>query len=275
MSLGVDWWEVVKQRIKEFCIAFGVAKRRKERERVWSLQGELQFWVGVANRRGRVNTEKVRRLKAEIKAYYTQKAKRFAFLARAESRERDERVTAFFFRAVRSCQSAGYIEELTSGQGEVLQQQQDKLDAAALFYSVLFGREERDVEEGDRLVAQLWREVQEGRQDALGGSFGMEEVREALFSLKVGKTPGRDGITRELYTRFWGIMAEDVVEVFNRVGVVGRTGYYKACRFLEAGGEVVKVLQYADDTTVVVSSDRDMERVMSLVGRYCKGRGSE
>ncbi|KAJ8335393.1 hypothetical protein SKAU_G00387350 [Synaphobranchus kaupii] len=78
-------------------------------------------------------------------------------------------------------------------------------------------REERDVEEGDRLVAQLWKEVQVGRQDALGGSFCMEEVREATFSLKVGKTPGRDGITRELYTRFWGIMAEDVVEVFNRV----------------------------------------------------------
>ncbi|KAJ8335402.1 hypothetical protein SKAU_G00387440 [Synaphobranchus kaupii] len=51
-------------------------------------------------------------------------------------------------RAVQSRQSAGYIEELTSGQGEVLQQQQDKLDAAVLFYSVLFGREERDVEEG-------------------------------------------------------------------------------------------------------------------------------
>ena len=33
-------------------------------------------------------------------------------------------------------------------------------------------------------------------------------------------------------------------------------------------------MQYADDTTVLVSSDRDVERVMVLVEKYCRGSGS-
>ena len=39
----LEWWEVVKQRIREFCEAYGVAKRREERERVGQLQGELKY----------------------------------------------------------------------------------------------------------------------------------------------------------------------------------------------------------------------------------------
>ena len=84
----LEWWEVVKQMIREFCEAYGVAKRREER--VCQLQGELQYWVGVANKGGRVNGEEVRRLKAQIRGYYTEKARRFAFLAGVESREQVE-----------------------------------------------------------------------------------------------------------------------------------------------------------------------------------------
>ena len=218
----LEWWEMVKQRIREFCEAYGVAKRREERERVCQLQGELQYWVGVANRGGRVNGEEVRRLKAQIRGYYTEKAKRFAFLAGVESREKDEKVTSYFFRTVHSRQKAGAIEALTGGQGEVLVKQQEMMEAAENFYKGLFGREERDEEEGDRLVAQLWREVAESRREALGGRIGVEEVRDAVFSLRVGKTPGKDGITRELYTRFWGVMANDLAEVYNAIGVEGK-----------------------------------------------------
>ena len=42
-----------------------------------------------------------------------------------------------------------------------------------------------------------------------------------------------------------------------------------------SGGERLKVLQYADDSTVVVSSDRDLERAMVLVGQYDRGSGSK
>ena len=219
-SCILEWWEVVKKRIKEFCSAYGAAKRREERERVRVLQRELQYWVGVANRGGRVNREEVKSIKEEMRRYYAQKARRFAFLAGVEKREKDEKVTPFFFRAVRARQSSNFIDSLVTDQGEA-KEQEDKLDAASLYYSGLFGREERDCEEGDKMVAELWREVQGTQREALGGKISMAEVKEALFSMKAGKTPGKDGLTRELYVGFWGVMADDLVQVFNRIGEVG------------------------------------------------------
>ncbi|KAJ8335368.1 hypothetical protein SKAU_G00387100 [Synaphobranchus kaupii] len=86
-------------------------------------------------------------------------------------------------------------------------------------FLVSWGREEvRDEEEGVQLVDQLWREVKQGKQEDLGGIIKREEVREALSSLKNGKAPGRDGIPKEVYSAFWDIMSDDLVELFNEIG---------------------------------------------------------
>ncbi|KAJ8352435.1 hypothetical protein SKAU_G00239110 [Synaphobranchus kaupii] len=138
-------------------------------------------------------------------------------MARVERREKDEKVTAFFFKSIKTRQTAAFMETLWTEQGEVVEQQ-DKLDAAVRFYSALFRASERDVSEGDRLVSQLWRKVKSGKQEALGKDIVREEVREAVFALQNGKTPGRDGIPKELYAAFWEIMGEDLVEVLNEVG---------------------------------------------------------
>ncbi|KAJ8335388.1 hypothetical protein SKAU_G00387300 [Synaphobranchus kaupii] len=204
------------------------------------------------------------------------------------------------------------------------------------------GEEVRDEEEGVQLVDQLWREVEQGKQEELGGIIKREEVREALSSLKNGKAPRRDGIPKEVYSTFWDIMSDDLVELFNEIGrrgemplsmregiihllhkkgdrrdlgnwrpvtllgadykVLGRVLANKAkavlgevlspdqtCRVPKllrrdvmfqglhapgGEGERVKVLQYAGDTTVLVSSDRDVRRVMELVGKYCGTGGT-
>ncbi|KAJ8352436.1 hypothetical protein SKAU_G00239120 [Synaphobranchus kaupii] len=213
--------KVVKERIKEFCVAYGKIRRREEKARVWLSQKELQYWMGVANRGGRVDSEEVKRVKSEIREHYNQKAKGFSFMARVERREKDEKVTAFFFKSIKTRQTTAFMETLRSEQGEVVEQQ-DKLDAAVRFYSALFRARERNVSEGDRLVSQLWTKVKSGKQEALGKDIVREEVREAVFALQNGKTPGRDGIPKELYAAFWEIMGEDLVEVLNELGKQGK-----------------------------------------------------
>ncbi|KAJ8352433.1 hypothetical protein SKAU_G00239090 [Synaphobranchus kaupii] len=168
-------------------------------------------------------------------------------MARVERREKDEKVTAFFIKSIKTRQTAAFMETLRTEQREVVEQQ-DKLDAAVRFYSALFRASERDVSEGDRLVAQLWRKVKSGKQEALGKDIVREEVREAVFALQNGKTPGRDGI----FSFLWGGRAE---------GGMPRDGFGRAVLLGALKLEVAEVLERSHEVTF--SSKEVYQRVWS------------
>ncbi|KAJ8344766.1 hypothetical protein SKAU_G00289590 [Synaphobranchus kaupii] len=82
-------------------------------------------------------------------------------------------------------------------------------ESDAGFQGHLHPASERDVSEG---------EVRSGKQEALVKDI----VREEVFSLQNGKTPGRDGIPKDLYAAFWEIMGEDLVDILNEAGKRGK-----------------------------------------------------
>jgi hypothetical protein len=47
-------------------------------------------------------------------------------------------------------------------------------------------------------------------KNKLANRFTMEEIKDAIFSMKTNKASGPDGFPIEFYRNFWSLIAEDI-----------------------------------------------------------------
>ena len=107
------------------------------------------------------------------------------------------------------------MTELNSSTGVLLSDSRDIGMEMNNFYQDLFTEEEVDMEAQNWLPDQLSMSLNDQEQTSCEGLLSVEECREVLNAMNTGKSPGIDGLTAEFYFAFWGIIAEDLVEVLN------------------------------------------------------------
>ncbi|KAL7852819.1 hypothetical protein SRHO_G00186040 [Serrasalmus rhombeus] len=83
------------------------------------------------------------------------------------------------------------------------------------------------------------------------------------------KVPGLDGLPVEFYSTFWDVLGPEIVEVAEDVhpGIDGLP-------IPGGGGKVVKLAQYADDTTLFVRSDQSLRLALDMVQAFGKASGA-
>lgn len=133
----LEWWEVLKIEIAGFCIRYTEKKRRQERKEVWGDNNRLQKIMANQNGGLEVREEEIAEIKGKIKRYYTKKAKEFAFLAKIEEREKDEKVTKYFFQTIKQKQKGEIIDGFMSEKGEV-KGKENTFKYVCAFYKELF-----------------------------------------------------------------------------------------------------------------------------------------
>ena len=57
--------------------------------------------------------------------------------------------------------------------------------------------------------------LNEEQRTSCEGITSKEECKKAIEMFENGKTPGNDGIIIEFYKKLWGILADQLVDVFN------------------------------------------------------------
>ena len=84
----------------------------------------------------------------------------------------------------------------------------------------------------ERTIKAKWEALYpEGPLDLseLERPFNEEEIRKAEFSLALDKSPGPDGFPFSFYQRFWGVIKNDVLKLFqqfyNHSANMGRLNY--------------------------------------------------
>ncbi|KAJ8349165.1 hypothetical protein AAFF_G00189160 [Aldrovandia affinis] len=200
------------------------------------------------------------------------RAKALAFQARLRELEEGEKPSAYFFQAARARRSAPAFVGLKRPDGTVAEGSA-MLAVAEAYYAELFSRRACDPVVEAALLDCVSARLESEEAQSMEADVSLEEVREALLSLRDGRSPGHDG---------WGGCGRDVrspllyvlfMEPFAELVCVGTRASTGAAA--GASGEVLKIQQYADDTTLFVSSARSLGRIRALTDLFGAGTGSK
>jgi hypothetical protein len=88
------------------------------------------------------------------------------------------------------------------------------LEHATTYYKSLFGPAPGNIFEFNHDMWESHEKINDVDNEILSKPFTMEEVKDALFSMKKNKAPGPDNIPIEFYQHCWDIVKGDIMNLF-------------------------------------------------------------
>ena len=205
------WWDEVKAHFKKVAITHSIRKIRNRekletslRQKLTKLQNELHPDVNA-----------ISTIQQHLRELVTKRLEGAKVRSRASWLEEGEKPTRFFFNLEQTKQKQVTITKLKTTRGEITSQK-DILQATADFYQKLYTDEEVDAETQTWFLEQLDRTLAHHAKNSCEGPITRKELDEAVRKMNVNKSPGPDGLTTEFYLTFWHLIADDLVEAFNR-----------------------------------------------------------
>lgn len=205
-----EWWESTKTRVRAFCIRWGRQLARKQEVEVLRLSAQLQSaWVRSA-------VDEVARISCVLKGIFDRRARAHCLQSGIDKLLYGESPTSFFFRQVRTRQQRAHIGSLVEGDRSA-SAVPDMLEMAAGFYDSLFCARQGGQSRARPFLDSLDRRLTREEAASLEDDLSLSELEEAMRSLKVGKSPGGDGLPVEWYRTFWQLVGPDLLAVLGEV----------------------------------------------------------
>lgn len=108
-----------------------------------------------------------------------------------------------FFKKMTARNGTVTIEELEKqGEGKIVRERKDLLETVEEYYAQLFREEKVDRDLEVKYLDHLDKRVPEEVREELGGDITVEEMYNAVRSMKNNRVPGIDGLTKEFYMTF-------------------------------------------------------------------------
>ena len=207
------FWEILKINIKEYTINFSVQLAHTNKKELEEKQDELNEITNKLNQlHGNPNDQTGENLltrQAELKSYmdnfYDKKAKGIQIRARANWVQKGEKSTRYFLGLENKRQSSNVIRGLKNKEGNLLESDQDILNEMTEYYKNLYSEKPiTDESIHDYLQnAHVPNILNETDSKFCDSNIKLSELRNAVQSLKLNKSPGLDGLTAEFYQKFW------------------------------------------------------------------------
>ena len=203
------WWEMVKERTRNFFRKIG--KRRKDREnrRMLGLQKRLQRYFYLIQQ-GHDFSEEIKMVKNEMLVLSEIKSKGVIIRSKERDIEEGEKCTNYFFKKIVS--KGGVIPSLKDQSGNMTNNTEGIIKVVESFYEDLYGTKCICTDTLKDVLKYMDKTVTDSV--FLAQDFTLLELDKCLRSFKKGKSPGHDGLPLEFYLTFWDILAHDLLTVF-------------------------------------------------------------
>ncbi|CAB1325345.1 unnamed protein product [Coregonus sp. 'balchen'] len=150
MCEGVlEWWEIVKVRMRVFIIGQWKKKKREEKREVDHIQRLLELELEAGNLGGSADWERSAALKAQLREVHEWKARAFLMRARSGFIEHDETCSAGFFKSVRERQSRKVMYGVREESGRVVRETEEMVKMTTEHFQGFFQERAVDVEQGN------------------------------------------------------------------------------------------------------------------------------
>lgn len=207
-----DLTKKVKEAYQELC-------ERQEETLKQPTHVNIQRELQAAERWQRVSAIEEKLLKQRSKLHWLQVG------------DKNNRV---FHNAVKIRETRNAIKEIRCPSGQLVNSQEDIKQEAERFFSEFLacvpeGLQGKSVEEMQRIIGFRCSEVE---KSSLIKQVTDEEIRDVLFKMPSGKSPGPDGFTAEFFKASWSIISKDFTTA---VHSFFSKGYYNSSSHSEEG----------------------------------------
>ena len=130
-----------------------------------------------------------------------------------------------FFQSHRARSNALHMTELKDLHGQSHTSQAAMAQICSEYYKKLYtARESPEASAGAQEAAlrYLSDKLSSNAKSALQAPMSQEELRTALWDMRLGKSPGPDGIVLEFYKVFWSILGAEYTTMINESIQEGR-----------------------------------------------------
>ena len=214
----VEWWEMVKERVRGYFRAVG-RRKAKERRAVFERHNAALQRLSLLQARGLDVSSEIAQARVNLTALYREERKKHTFRSKLQGLEEDEKCTRFFFRRARS--KTNNISSLYNNGGVVVSGEAEVREVAREFYEGLYSERPSDGALMDTFLDGLDRRLGD---EPMEEELSVEELTGAAHSMNHHKAPGPDGIPAEFYQAYWDLLKADVAEVFRAAYREGRLG---------------------------------------------------
>ena len=201
-----DWWENIKERIKSLAIFHSSKVARENRARLNSLQ--LRCLSDDSN---------------EIDILINKECKGAYIRSRVKYLEEGEKPSPIFFKHEKSRGSKKTIHSIRNKDGVSCNQKNDISAVFHEFYSELYCKPSSLVEKSqDVFLNSLSSTISEEEKNSLEQPLSLNELWKVICKSARNKSPGHDGLPYEFYHKFFDLIGNDLLGVFNEVFCTGR-----------------------------------------------------
>ena len=220
-------WDVIKFKIKDYAIKFGVKAKKARQNDKDSLQAEINHIKGEPNfRDNEILYNKLIEAETKLNSIINYEIKGNIARARAQWVEEGERSTRYFFGLERAHGKKREINKLVKDdkfKTEIYDQNKISEHIVKHFQSV-FNTTSPNLDDMDNYFSTLGEslfKIDSNLCDSLEANITMHELNTVVNDLKTNKSPGWDGLTAEFYKLFWSdirdILFNSFLESINKV----------------------------------------------------------
>ena len=213
-------WEKIKLDIREVTQSFSKRKAKQVKSRCTLLENRLTSLHQLQDKTTEINENiknEIINAETELDSIYENRAKGAQIRARAEWVEQGEKNTKFFLGLEKSRQRKKNIRKLTTTDGQTLTESTDILNEQVSFYSRLYSSKINDTAKMRNYIdsTRLSNTLLQTDKQLCDQNITIDECRDALFSMKLNKSPGSDGLSVEFYQTFWDQLGESFMNALN------------------------------------------------------------
>ncbi|XP_064176633.1 uncharacterized protein LOC135247270 [Anguilla rostrata] len=159
----VEWWEIVKERVRGYFRAVG-RRKAKERRAVFVQHNAALQRLSLLQSRGLDVSSEIARTRQSLTTLYREEREKFTFRSKLQGLEEDEKCTRFFFRRARS--KTNNILSLYNNRGVVVSEEAEVREVAREFYGGLYSESPSDGALMDTFLGGLDRRLGDERMDS-------------------------------------------------------------------------------------------------------------
>ena len=201
-------WEQIKVDVREATQSFSKLKAKQIQNRCTLLENRLKTLHQTQDENIAINENlktDILNTEQELDSIYEYRAKGAQIRARAEWIEQGEKSSKLFLGLEKMRQIKKNIKTLTTTDGRTITDQTDILNEQVNYYKDLYTSQANDTAKMTNYLNsnRLENKLSQADMHVCEQNITIEECKQSLFSMKLNKSPGSDGLSVEFYQTFW------------------------------------------------------------------------